>query len=136
MSRSAEILRRAYEAFGRADIDAILRFVHPDFEVAVPPELSPEPDTYRGHDGIRRYFETFADAMDEISFEPQSFWETPDCVVADVRMSAKGRLTSIRVEQRFAQLWVLRDEKLFRATTYVTLPDALHAAGLPADPVG
>ena len=133
MSCSAEILRSAYEAFGRADLREILRFVHPEFEVAVPPELSAEPDTYRGHDGIRRYFESFADAMDEISFEPQRFWETPECVVADVRMFARGRLTSIRVEQRFAQVWVLRDEKLFRATTYVSLPDALRAAGLPVD---
>jgi uncharacterized protein len=134
MSRSEEILRSAYEAFGGGDIAAILRFVDPDFEVAVPPELSAEPDTYRGHDGIRRYFETFTDAMDEICFEPQGFWEASDCVVADVRMSASGRLTSIRVEQHFAQVWVLRDEKLFRATTYLSLPDALRAAGLPADP--
>jgi ketosteroid isomerase-like protein len=134
MSRSAEILRGAYEAFGRGDIDAILRFVHPEFQVAVPPELSAEPDTYRGHDGIRRYFESFADAMDDIHFDPQRFWETPQYLVADVRMSAKGRLTSIRVEQHFAQVWVLRDEKLFRATTYPSLPDALRAAGVPADP--
>jgi ketosteroid isomerase-like protein len=136
MSRSTEILLAAYESFGRGDLREILGFVHPEFEVAVPPELSAEPDTYRGHDGIRRYFESFADAMDEISFEPRRFWETPECVVADVRMSAKGRLTSIRVEQRFARVWVLRDEKVFRATTYASLPDALRAAGLPADPVG
>jgi ketosteroid isomerase-like protein len=133
MSRSTEILRECYEAFNHGDVDAILRFVHPQFEVAVPPELSAEPDTYRGHDGIRRYFESFTDAMDEICFEPQRFWETPRCVVADVRMSARGRLTSIRVEQRFAQVWELREDKAFRATTYVSLPEALRAAGLPAD---
>jgi uncharacterized protein len=134
MCRSERILRGLYEAFGRGDIDDILRFVDPEFEVAVPPELSAEPDTYRGHDGIRRYFATFADAMDEISFEPQRFWETPDCVVADVLMSAKGRLTSIRVEQHFAQVWVLRDGRVFRATTYVQLADALRAAGVPDEP--
>jgi ketosteroid isomerase-like protein len=129
-------LRSTYEAMGHGDIDAILRFVDPEFEVAVPAELSAEPDTYRGHDGIRRYFATFAEAMDEISFQPQRFWETPDCVVADVVMSAKGRLTSIRVEQRFAQVWLLRDARVFRATTYVKLADALRAAGLPAEPGG
>jgi hypothetical protein len=74
--------------------------------------------------------------MDEVDFDPQQIWETPDYVVADVLMSARGRLTSIRVEQHFAQVWVLRDEKLFRATTYVSLPDALQAAGLPADFAG
>ena len=32
----------------------ILALAHTDFEAVVPPELSAEPDTYRGHDGIRR----------------------------------------------------------------------------------
>jgi ketosteroid isomerase-like protein len=132
MSRSTDILRAGYEAFNRADMAAILRFVHPEFEATVPPELSAEPDTYHGHDGVRRYFESFAEAMDEVRFEPQRFWETPRHVVVDVLMSARGRLTSIRVEQRFAQVWVLRDGRAFRATTYASLPEALRAAGLCA----
>jgi len=32
-----------------------VRQFHPDFVGVVPPELSAEPDTYRGHAGIRRY---------------------------------------------------------------------------------
>jgi ketosteroid isomerase-like protein len=47
--------RAALAAFGTGDLDHLVRQFHPDFVGVVPPELSAEPDTYRGHAGIRRY---------------------------------------------------------------------------------
>ena len=35
----------------------------------MPPELSAEPDVYIGHAGMRRYWESFHDALDEVRFE-------------------------------------------------------------------
>ena len=48
-------------------------FVHPEFEVTTPPGLAAEPDTYRGPGGVRRYFESFYEAMDRVGFEPERF---------------------------------------------------------------
>ena len=50
---SEQIVRQAFEAFNSERIDRILALTHADFEAVVPPELSAEPDTYRGHDGMR-----------------------------------------------------------------------------------
>lgn len=72
MSReNVETLRRGLDAFNSGDMSVILGFIDPDFQAVIPPELSAEPDTYRGHDGVRRYFESFQDAMDEIRFEAE-----------------------------------------------------------------
>ena len=68
---NVEIVREGFDAFNSGDMRRILALAHTDFEAVVPPELSAEPDTYRGHDGIRRYFQSFQsfqDAMDEIRF--------------------------------------------------------------------
>jgi hypothetical protein len=127
---NVESLRQAYEAFSSGDIGRILAFAHPDFEAIVPPELSAEPDTYRGHDGIRRYFQSFADAMDDINFAPEQFWDAGQSVVALVRLTAKGRQTAITVEQRIAQVWTVRDGQAVRLRTYASLPEALQAAGV------
>jgi ketosteroid isomerase-like protein len=127
---NVESLRRAYEAFNSGDMVRILAFAHPDIEVVVPAELSAEPDTYRGHDGIRRYFHTFQDAMDDISFQPERFWDAGESVVAVVRLTAKGKRTAIPVEQRIAQVWTIRDGKGLQARTYVSLSEALEAVGL------
>jgi len=50
-----EVVREIFEAFNSEDIDLILSFTHSDFDVEVPPDLSAEPDTYRGQDGMRRF---------------------------------------------------------------------------------
>jgi ketosteroid isomerase-like protein len=129
-NENVEVLRRGFEAINGGDIDRILEFIHPEFEAEIPPELSAEPDTYRGHEGIRRYFQTFEDAMDEIHFEPERFWDAEDRVVAVVRVSAKGRETGIAVEQLTAQLWTIRDGKAAGVRAYASLAEALDAAGL------
>jgi ketosteroid isomerase-like protein len=135
--QNVEILKEGLEAMSEGDMERILRFTHPDFEAVVPPGLSAEPDTYRGHDGVRRYFQSFDDAMDEVRFEPQRFWDSGEVVVVAMRMTARGKQTSIPVEQRFAQIWTLRDGLATSARAYVSLREALDAAGLssvPADP--
>lgn len=131
--RNVEILREVIDAFNSGDVDHILTFVHRDFEGVVPPEFSAEPDTYRGHDGVRRYFRTFVDAMDEIRFEPERFWDAGDAVVVTMRLTARGRLTSIPVEQRFAQVWTVRDGRAMSARSYGSLSEALEAVGLASD---
>jgi ketosteroid isomerase-like protein len=127
---NVENLRLAYEAFSSGDIGRILAFAHPEFEAVVPPELSAEPDTYRGHDGIRRYFQSFEDAMDDIRFQPEQLWDAGESVVALVRLTAKGRQTGIPVEQRIAQVWTVLDGKAVALRTYPSLSEALNVAGL------
>ena len=128
--RDVEILRAGFQAFNDGDMERILEFMDPEFEVVVPPELSAEPDTYRGHEGIRRYFESFAGALEEVRFEPERFWDAGDAVVVAMRLTARGTQTSIRVEQRFAQIWTLRDGRAASAKTFASLQQALQAAGL------
>jgi ketosteroid isomerase-like protein len=126
-----QILKAGFDAFSSGDIDRIIEIVHPGFEGMVAPELSTEPDTYRGHDGIRRYFESFYEALDEIRFQPERFWDAGgNVVVVSMRVTGRGKQTSIPVEQRNAQVWTLRDGQLWRVMTYASPSDALAAAGL------
>jgi ketosteroid isomerase-like protein len=127
--RNIQILRETLAAFNSGDLERILAFVHPEFEGVVPPEFSAEPDTYRGHDGIRRYFRTFEEAMEEVRFEPERFWQAGDAVAVTMRLTAKGRQTSIPVEQRLAQVWRLRDGRVVGAQSYVSVSEALEVAG-------
>jgi ketosteroid isomerase-like protein len=116
------------EAFNSADIERILELLHPDFETTVPPEFSAEPDTYRGHEGMRRYFESFQEAMNEIRFEQEDMQEVGPYVVLAVRLTATGRTTGIPVEQRLAQVWTVRDGQAVRVRSYPSFATALEAA--------
>ena len=127
--QNVEALRRGFEALSSGDMERILAFVHPDFETVVPPEFSAEPDIYRGYDGVRRYFASFQEAMDEIRFEAEQVFDAGDSVVVEVRLTARGRETGIPVEQRINQVWWIQDGKATRAQTYSSLAEARDAAG-------
>jgi ketosteroid isomerase-like protein len=129
-AENIDALREGLEAFNSRDIERILGFLDPDFEADVPPALSAEPDTYRGHDGAVRYFESFWETMDDIRFRPERFWDAGESVVVTMRLTARGRHTAIAVEQRFAQVWTFRAGKATRARTYASEAEALKAAGL------
>jgi ketosteroid isomerase-like protein len=126
---SVETVKAGFEALERGGVEELLTFIHPEFEVTTPPGLAVEPDTYRGHDGLRRYFDSFYEAMDEIRFIPEEFIEVGERVVVPVRLLARGKETGIEVEQRIVQVWSLRDEKAIRVDVFSTLEEAMEAAG-------
>ncbi len=127
---NVETVRQIFRAFNSEDIDLILALTHTDFELEVPPALSAEPDVYRGHDGMRRYWESFQDAMDEIRLQPERLCDAGEAVVVAMRVTAKGRRTAIAVEQRTTGVWTICDGKVIRIRAYVSLPEALAAVGL------
>jgi ketosteroid isomerase-like protein len=127
---NVEIVQQLTQAFNTGDMDRMLELIGSDFEAEISPSFSAEPDTYRGHDGVRRYFQSFHDAMSKIRFHPERFWDFGESVVVDIRISAKGRQTGIPVEQRLAQIWSLRGGKARAVRSYESVPEALKAVGL------
>lgn len=127
---NVDIVRRIFEAFNSEDIELILSLTHADFELEVPPALSAEPDIYHGHEGMRRYWESFKDAMDEIRIRPEDLRDAGEDVVAAIHLSAKGRRTAIAVEQRSVGVWTISDGKVIRIRSYASRAEALEAVGL------
>jgi ketosteroid isomerase-like protein len=127
---NVQALRDVFEAFNSGDLGRVIAFTHPDFEGVVPPELSAEPDIYRGHDGIRRYFQSFEEAMTEIRFHADRLWDAGESVAVAARLTAKGRQTAISVEQQFVLVWTFRDGMAIRVQAYVSLPEALESVGI------
>jgi ketosteroid isomerase-like protein len=112
-------------------VEAALDQIHPDFEGVTPPELSPEPDTYRGHEGIRRYFAGFEGVMDEVRWEADELMEAPnERVVAGIRLLTRSVATELELELPVWQVCTVRDGKVLRIEGFAKREDALRAAGL------
>jgi ketosteroid isomerase-like protein len=126
-SSSLEIVERGFEAFNSKGIEGILPIIHPDFEATTPPELASEPDTYRGHDGIRRWFDSFYEVMDEIRWDARGFREVGDRVVVEFTLRARGKITGLDFGQEAVMVWELRDGMAIRLSLYPTLDQALSA---------
>jgi ketosteroid isomerase-like protein len=126
-----EIVRSAYAALAERGLEAVLELADPAFETTTPAALASEPGTYRGHDGIRRWFASFGDAMEDVRLEAQELTAVGDKVVVETMLRARGRATGIETKQRAFLVWTLRDGRLMRLDTFAERGQALAAAGLP-----
>lgn len=130
MRSNVETLLEVLDAYNSGDMARIAELTDPAFEAEVSAEVSAEPDTYRGHDGVRRYFLSFWDAMEDIRFHAERLRERGDRVVAVVRLTATGRHTAIPVEQRVVLVWRFRSGRALSVRTYATEAEALGSLGL------
>jgi uncharacterized protein len=133
---NVEIMRKGFEALRRGGVDALVDFIHPEFEAESPPELSVEPQTYRGPEGIRAWFAGFDDAVEDVRLEPEEFIDAGERVVVPVRLAVKGRESGIEAEQRLVQVWTLRDGRAIRIEAYADKSSALAAVGLSEEAPG
>jgi ketosteroid isomerase-like protein len=126
-----EVVRSMLATLNESGVEAALDQIHPDFEGVTPPELSPEPDTYRGHEGIRRYFAGFEGVMDKVRWEADELMEAPnERVVAGIRLLTRSVATGLELELPVWQVCTVRDGKVLRIEGFAEREDALRAAGL------
>jgi ketosteroid isomerase-like protein len=125
---NVDVVRGAFEAIAAGGVEGILPSIHPEFEATTPPGLAAEPDTYRGAEGVRRYFDSFYEAMDRLEFDPERFIEVGELVVVPMTLRARGRTTGIETEQRLVQMWEIADGKAIRIRVFATLEEAMEAA--------
>jgi ketosteroid isomerase-like protein len=113
-------------------VDAALEWVAEDFHGVVPPELSAEPDTYDGHDGLRRYFDSFQEIVADLRFDAEELVEvTPDAVAARGLITGRGRESGIPVEMRVPGVYRIRDGKVITIEAFTDWDAALAAAAEP-----
>ena len=133
MSReNIELARRGYEAFRASSLEDVLDLLHPEIEWSEGTDV-PEPQIYRGHDGVRRQQEQFNAAWEEFRIEPEDFIDAGDRIVVLLRIWARGSGSGIEVEGRAAHVWTVHDGRAVRLEMYLDPAKALQAVGLPTD---
>jgi ketosteroid isomerase-like protein len=90
-----------------------------------------EGGAYHGHEGIRRYFTEMAESWREWHNDPAEIEEiAPDTVLSTFIFRAIGKESGVAVERHTFVVWVLKDARVLRATTFASRAEALEAVGL------
>ena len=134
--RNVELVRAAMADYNEKGPEAILALIDSDFVAVVPPSLSVEPDTYRGFEGMRRYFELWSEVMDDVRFLPKEFIDAGDRIVVPFRVVARSRETQLELEQHAVHVWTLRDGRALSVEAYPTKAEALRAVGIDEPELG
>jgi ketosteroid isomerase-like protein len=128
-SESEKLARLFAVAVTQGDTEAAIEISHPEIEFDS--VLGIGGRAYLGHDGIRQYFEDVASAWTEWRVEVERVDEGADGRVAIVMtMHARGKGSGVRVAERTAHIWTLRDGKLFHNEPYREPEQALRDLGL------
>jgi ketosteroid isomerase-like protein len=120
---NTDIVVRLIDAWNQRDLEAALGEMHPECEVR-PVEAT---ETLRGHDGVAAAFRDWFEAFEQFTIEPEDFIAHGDRVLVPMRQRARGKGSGLEIEERFFQLFTVREGKIFRFEEYSEEADARKA---------
>jgi ketosteroid isomerase-like protein len=125
---NVELTRRGVQAFNDRDLDALLALLHDDVEIT--PILAAMEGSFRGHDGVRRWWAGLIGGFPEINIEVSEVRDLGDITVAGWRVSGRGAESDTPFDATVWQMHQWRRGKCVRWHAYPSKSEALEAAGL------
>jgi uncharacterized protein len=125
-----EIVRESFDAMGRGDLDALLDLYDSDIKFEPLTGTRVESGGYRGHQGVRQYFEEVDEVWDEVRPVAGEITTTGDEVVVFGHCSIRGKASEIETDSPCSWVITVQEGKITRHRVYLTSSEALEAAGL------
>ena len=121
---------RAAEAFSRHDLDAFLAICDPDIKL-VSRHLELDGSGHlRGHDAVRRWWETLLSVYPNFTSEVEQVRELGDVTIARHYFRGEGMGSGAQLEQWHWQVTRWRDHKAVWWQSVPTEAEALELAGM------
>ena len=134
MSEGTGTLRALYRAWNANDLELGITLMDPAVEFRTSGDYPGVAPVYRGHDGMRRFWDDFAGAWETISVREERFEELGDRVLALFHFVGHGR-EGVTVEREGGHLARVENGLLVWLVAYGSWATALEAArGGGADP--
>jgi hypothetical protein len=117
--QNLEVIRAAYEAFGRGDVPGVLNALTDDVEWFTPgPTQIPYAGTFRGKGGVAEFFRILSESEDVQIFEPERFFADGDSVIVLGRYAARVKNTGRTAQTDWVQAFTFRDGKVAKYREY------------------
>ncbi len=123
-SANVEVVRRLFELYASGGLEAALQVMDEQIVIAIPPELSAEPDTYRGHEGARRYFAGFDGMLEDVRYDAFELTPEGEHVLAHARLAGRGVSSGLEVELETVVVHTVVDGKVTSIVPYADLESA------------
>jgi ketosteroid isomerase-like protein len=128
---NVEIVREAWDAWLRGDMDSLLSCYDPEVVWNLTHFRDWPDNTYRGHQGVRRFLEEWLEVWDDYEAGVEEIRTAPDGrVVSLAWQRGRGRQSGLAMEIEYALIVTVRDGMILRLDNYDERSDALEAAGL------
>jgi ketosteroid isomerase-like protein len=122
---NVEIVRAAFKAYNRGDLDALMKTFASDVEF-----VTLLVGNHRGKEAIRHIYEENRAAVSGHRLDPDELIDAGDQVIAVARIGGAGHSSQIALPDHMAFLFTIRDGLFVRQQSFRSKEEALAAAGL------
>jgi ketosteroid isomerase-like protein len=127
--QNVEVIRQAFDAYTRGDIDTVLALCAEDIVITQAPEVPGVPPQQRGHEGVLEAFGLWPEQWDDYRAEIKRIVADPgDYVVVATHQSGRGKQSGVEVEAEFVFTFAVRDGKIAEWRIFIDEEQALAAA--------
>ena len=131
--RSHEDLARRFIDAHNHGAEAVLagydEFLDPEFEWCPAVVGGLEENSYRGYEGVRRYYADRDEAFEDSTIELVSLSVVAgDLLVLHIRSRGRGRASGAGLDEEVGLVWRLRDGRILKSRAYTSHAEALAAA--------
>jgi ketosteroid isomerase-like protein len=127
--QNVDIVRNMYDAYNRGDTDAARAALDPGVEWDS--RHHPDGRVYRGHDGVREFFEDWNRLWESTISRPEKFIDAGERVVVLTLETTKA--AGLEITEHHAEIYTLRAGKVVHWRAFVDQAEALAAVGLPRE---
>jgi ketosteroid isomerase-like protein len=119
-----EVVRRLFELYGSGGVEAAIEVMDEQIVIVIPPDVSAEPDSYHGHEGVRRYFAGFDGMLEDVRYEAFELIPEGEHVLARARLAGRGVSSGLEVALETVVVHTVEGGKVTRIEPYTDLDSA------------
>jgi ketosteroid isomerase-like protein len=125
-----ELVRRFHEGWISQDLGMVLECIDPEMEFDWSESRAPFRGIYRGHEGMRKYWDEVQEAWERFRPELDDLVECGDGrLVSRSTVRGLAKASGIELAAHGAMLWTVRGDKIVSGKLFQTAEEAMEAAG-------
>jgi uncharacterized protein len=127
---NVEMVRRAYEAYNRGDIDGAVSDFAPDCRYTAAGTIPDRTGVFHGREGYKEFIGWLRSEFDDAQAGIDELIDAGDTVVVGSTLRGRGKQSGAEAKFTFWQTWTVQDGKFVRGQGFASREEALEAAGL------
>jgi ketosteroid isomerase-like protein len=127
---NVEVVRAAFQAFDKGDMEGVLRFCDEHIEITQAAELPGVSRHQHGHAGVLEAFAIWPEQWDDYRIEIVRLADMGDHVMVTTLNRGRGKGSGVQVEMPFTFLFSVRGGKIVEWRLFMREEQALEAVGL------
>jgi len=125
------LVRKLLDVYNERSFAENVDLIDPDIVWDLSRGELPDGSSYTGRLELRSFVETWEEGFESEHVDAEEIVDAGDCVVVMVHHRARGKISRIEIDQRYAMVWTLSGGRALRMDLYPTREEALEAVGLP-----